>query len=135
MPKTRLQIFAWTVLLLALASAPAADGRNSRLVLMRTAFAPGGVAANARLSVQLVQSGFFSAADAGSAQMAFHPGYLAPPTDRAGLVTRRRIAAMLIGEETPAEPLAVDFAGNRDGRIDVADLVTATDRLRSSDGK
>jgi hypothetical protein len=118
------------LLALLLAAVPAADRRNDRLVLMRSAFGSGTAGANARIAFELVQTQTVSPVVPSTVRLALHPGYLAPPSDRSGLIARSRIAGVVIGEVAPDEPLALDFAGNRDGRIDVADLVAATNRQR-----
>ena len=65
----------------------------------------------------------------GSSLLNLYPGYLAPATDRRGLITDGRITDILLGRQTTPEPVAIDFAGNRDGHIDVADVITVTQRL------
>ncbi len=111
-----------------LAGAGWLPGDSARLALLRGGTGSGGVTESAGLRLAGgVTAGAATFAPA-SATATLYPGRFAPSTDAAGLITQARMSGALLGA-APADPLALDFAGNRDGRVDVSDLVTLVNRL------
>lgn len=106
--------------------APAQE--NSQLILVRSTFASGGLSENIPLQLQSATTNFFAAPAPSSTLLTLYPGFLAPATDPVGLVTRDRIQRILLGQDSAPDLVAIDFAGNRDGRVDAADLVSAGNR-------
>ncbi len=50
-------------------------------------------------------------------------GFLVPPVDAWGLITLNRLTVYLLGSLSNLDLTLADFAGNTDGRFDVADIV------------
>ncbi len=107
--------------------APPAE--NARLALMRADAAAGGVFENQRIVLTVAVTPLAVPEVAESATLRLWPGPHAPASDRAGLITPRRLGGFLIGAEVPPEPLAALFAGNRDGDLNIIDMVSLTDRI------
>ena len=131
MRRLGVMVFVWGVLFSApgfLFASPIAE--NERVALMRASQASGGALECARLRVCC--AGQPAVAPGAPPQMAalwFFPGLWAPPADRAGLLGAARLARMIVGLESVPEALAAQWAGNKDGQLDVADVVDAVNRL------
>ena len=103
---------------------------NSRVQLVRGSFGSGVRIENARVVVTgSLQVNPVGAGSAEAARVTVYAGTLAPATFRGGLITPARLQAVLLGTAAAVEPIALDFAGNRDGRIDVADIVALVQKL------
>lgn len=120
-----------TILLLSVllgVAALAGAAENSRAILVRATFASGGLVQNARVTLETASTDNHVASAPGTTLANLYPNYLAPASDAGGLVTRDRIRKMLLGQEPVRDRVAVDFAGNRDGLVDIADFVARTSR-------
>lgn len=113
---------AAAVLLLAAAVSVAHAAETARVEMVRSGFAWGAAAQTAQVEVQTAGHALTSPVPTGTEPILF-PGLLAPGSDAAGLLTPARVQAMLLGTAAILDPIALDFAGNRDGQVDVADLV------------
>ena len=94
-------------LFLSLAGMTSAQGfENGRVELVRATFGSGNLGANAALEFQSEMSPILTytpvAEAPGSSLISLYPGYLAPATDRRGLITDGRITDILLGREDPA---------------------------------
>lgn len=118
--------FAWTTTVLLcvgwMNAVSAQTPQNDRMVLMRSAVGSSGMSQTTRLDVK-GHLPAHAAAPVATVALGIFPGPLAPFTDRFGLITPERVRGILLGAVHQFEPLAMDAAGNGDGRIDVADLV------------
>ena len=107
----------------------AAYGAESgQLILVRAAFGSGGYGQSGQVELNSITTVPYAASAPGSSLLNIYPNFLAPASDGAGLVTRERIRRILLGQETADDPVAIDFGGNRDGLVDIADLVSRTNR-------
>jgi hypothetical protein len=107
----------------------AAYGAESgQLILVRAACGSGGYGQSSQIELSSITTPSYTASAPGSSLLNIYPDFLAPASDSAGLVTRVRIQRILLGQDTTRDPVAIDFGGNRDGRVDIADLVSRTNR-------
>ena len=133
MPRSRITLAVMALMWIGLVPGQVFGFDNARVELVRTGFGAGLIGTNSALELQSILQPALTwpsgAGDPGATLIDFQPGYLAPVSDRRGLITQGRMRDVLLGREILPEPVAVDFAGNRDGRIDVADLVSLAQRL------
>jgi len=116
------------LLMLALAVAIAGGGahaqrsENAAAAQIHSAVASGGAGESASASIAGTL-GQTLTDRAENAAATLHGGLHAPPVDRLGLLTRQRIVDFLLGRPLELDLMAVDAAGNHDGRVDVGDLI------------
>ena len=109
---------------------PGHAAENGRVIVVRQSVGgPGAIGFSASIELhETIQPYHTAPAEAGSVRVALHPGYLAAPADRFGPISRERMRNYMLGIDASVEPAALDFAGNRDGRVDIGDLVTGVRR-------
>lgn len=101
---------------------------NAQAVLRSTAMTAG-LGMESATAFQSVSLGDLSSPGESAVAIAsFFGGFLIPALDSGGLITTARLVNYLIGRDRSLDPLAADFFGNGDGRLDIADTVTYINR-------
>ena len=117
------------LLILVLFAALALPGRaqraeNAQAVLRSTTMTAGAAMESASATQNVSLGDLASPGDSAVDIASFFGGFLIPALDSGGLLTAQRLVNYLIGRDRSLDPLAADFFGNGDGRLDVADTVT-----------
>lgn len=105
----------------------AADQQTPTHTQIRTAAVSGGFH-QSPVAVARVATGQPHVAFGGNTAAEQTTGFLFAPVDRFGRVRIARVIDYILGQSETVNPTLIDFYGNQDGRLDVADLVALINR-------